>query len=75
MQRRSTKRRPVRPLRPLKFARSTQISEAHCGPAVIQMLLANLGIEVTQEDVAELGGETALIDLHGMRVDQLALAV
>jgi hypothetical protein len=39
------------------------------------MLLANLGIEVTQEDVAELGGATALIDLHGMRVDQLALAV
>jgi hypothetical protein len=63
------------PLRPLNFARVTQISEAHCGPAVIQMLLANLGIEVTQEEVAELGGATELIDLHGMRVDQLALAV
>jgi hypothetical protein len=34
-----------------------------------------LGIEVTQEEVAELGGATELIELHGMRVDQLALAV
>lgn len=63
------------PLRPLNFARVTQISESHCGPAVIQMLLANLGIEVTQEEVAELGGATELIELHGMRVEQLALAV
>lgn len=53
----------------------TQISESHCGPAVIQMLLGNLGIEVTQEAVAEAGGATELIELNGMRVDQLAKAV
>lgn len=52
-----------------------QISESHCGPAVIQMLLSNIGIEVTQEDVAEAGGASSLIELNGMRVDQLALAV
>lgn len=52
-----------------------QISESHCGPAVIQMLLSNIGIEVTQEDVAEAGGAASLIELNGMRVDQLALAV
>lgn len=39
------------------------------------MLLGNLGIEVSQEDVAEYGGATDLIELNGMRVDQLALAV
>lgn len=39
------------------------------------MLLSNLGIEVTQEAVAEAGGVKELIDLNGMRVDQLALAV
>lgn len=55
--------------------RFTQISESHCGPAVVQMLLSNLGIEVSQEAVAEAGGATALIELNGMRVDQLARAV
>jgi hypothetical protein len=52
-----------------------QISESHCGPATISMLLSNLGIEVTQEQVAEAGGASSLIELNGMRVDQLALAV
>ena len=55
--------------------RFTQISESHCGPAVIQMLLNNLGIEVTQEAVAEAGGATELIELQGMRIDQLGKAV
>jgi hypothetical protein len=54
--------------------RFKQISEAHCGPAVIQMLLSNLGVEVTQEQVAVSGEAAERIELHGMRVDQLALA-
>jgi hypothetical protein len=65
------------PREPIDYhhSRFTQISESHCGPAVIQMLLSNLGIEVTQEAVAEAGGATDLIELHGMRIDQLARAV
>jgi hypothetical protein len=55
--------------------RFMQISESHCGPAVIQMLLNRLGIDATQEEIAEAGGATKLIELNGMRVDQLALAV
>jgi hypothetical protein len=55
--------------------RFTQISESHCGPAVIQMLLHNLGIEVTQEEVVEAGGASDLIEQMGMRVDQLNQAV
>jgi hypothetical protein len=55
--------------------RFMQISESHCGPAVIQMLLSNLGVDVTQEEVAEAGGATNLIEMNGMRVDQLARAV
>lgn len=55
--------------------RFTQIGESHCGPAVIQMLLQNLGIEVTQKAVAEAGGASDLIELQGMRVDQLEQAV
>jgi hypothetical protein len=56
-------------------SRFTQISESHCGPAVIQMLLSDLGIDVSQENIAEAGGAKDLIEMNGMRVDQLALAV
>ncbi len=71
MPEKSTRRRPI----DFHNERFTQISESHCGPAVIQMLLHNLGIEVTQEAVTEAGGAGDLIQLHGMRVDQLERAV
>src|SRR5512143_2360526 len=65
------------PRRPIDFHldRFTQISESHCGPAVIQMLLNYLGVEVSQQAVAEAGGASDLIELQGMRVDQLGRAV
>jgi hypothetical protein len=55
--------------------RFTQIGESHCGPAVIQMLLHNLDIAVTQQAVTEAGGASDKIAQQGMRVDQLGLAV
>jgi hypothetical protein len=67
--------RKLRPSVDFTQQRFMQISESHCGPAVIQMLLSNIGIEVTQEAVAEAGGATSLIELNGMRVDQMAQAV
>src|SRR6266508_4360463 len=66
------------PLDPKKFSRLRrieQISENHCGPAVIQMLLENIGVNVTQEEITEAAGATHTIELHGTRVDQLAKAV
>jgi hypothetical protein len=58
-----------------KLKRTTQITESHCGPATIQMLLSNVGVDVTQDKVAEAGDATELIERNGMRVDQLARAV
>lgn len=52
-----------------------QITENHCGPAVLQMLLENIGIHVTQEAITEAAGATNTIETHGTRVDQLAKAV
>jgi len=52
-----------------------QISENHCGPAVIQMLLENIGVNATQEEITEAAGATQTIATHGTRVDQLAKAV
>ena len=52
-----------------------QITENHCGPAVIQMLLENIGVSVSQEEITEAAGATPTIETHGTRVDQLAKAV
>jgi hypothetical protein len=67
--------RRLKPTVDFHHPRFMQISESHCGPAVIQILLSSLGVDVTQEEVAEAGGATNLIAMNGMRVDQLARAV
>ncbi len=66
------------PQAPKRFSRLRiieQISEHHCGPAVIQMLLENIGVAATQELITEAAGATETIAEHGTRVDQLAKAV
>lgn len=66
------------PSDPKKFSRLRrieQITENHCGPAVTQMLLENIGVNVTQEEITEAAGATRTIESHGTRVDQLARAV
>lgn len=63
---------------PRKFSRLRrieQITENHCGPAVLQMLLENIGITAAQEEITEAAGATRTIETHGTRVDQLANAV
>lgn len=66
------------PFDPKKFSRLRrieQITENHCGPAVIQMLLENIGVNASQEEITEAAGATHAIETHGTRVDQLAKAV
>jgi hypothetical protein len=58
-----------------QMKRISQITDSHCGPAVLQMLLSNVDIAVTQEDIALAAGVKDVIEMHGTRVDQLALAV
>lgn len=55
--------------------RVQQISESHCGPAVLTMLLEAIGVEIDQDEVrvaAQVSQEQ--LDVHGMRIDQIALA-
>lgn len=52
----------------------TQISEAHCGAAVLQMLLEACGVITSQQAIAHSAGVEATIEEHGMRVDQIATA-
>lgn len=69
----------MRPSQPSRFnlnqPRFAQISESHCGPAVTQMLLSHMGVEVSQEAVVEMGEATTSIVANGMSIDQFALAV
>src|SRR3989338_1468351 len=57
------------------FKRYGQISDSHCGPAVVQMLLSKWRIKVTQEAITEAVHVKRFIKVHGTRIDQLALAV
>ncbi len=66
---------PQDPKRFSRLRRIEQITENHCGPAVIQMLLENIGVIATQEEITEAAGATQTIATHGTRVDQLAKAV
>jgi ABC-type bacteriocin/lantibiotic exporter with double-glycine peptidase domain len=66
------------PSDPRKFSRLRwiqQITENHCGPAVLEMLLGNIGVNVSQQEITEAAGATHTIETHGTRVDQLAKAV
>lgn len=55
--------------------RVQQIGESHCGPAVIEMLLAVHGVYTSQHEIASKGGAEKNIDELGTRPDQLGLAV
>lgn len=66
---------PHDPKRFSRLRRIQQITENHCGPAVTQMLLENIGVAVSQEEITEAAGAMHTIETHGTRVDQLAKAV
>ncbi len=59
----------------ISVKKTIQITESHCGPAVVQMLLSHLGIHVSQKRITEGAGAEKTIRKHGTRVDQLAQAV
>lgn len=52
----------------------TQISESHCGAAVLQMLLETLGVTTDQKTIAGAARVENVIEEHGMRIDQIATA-
>ncbi len=64
-----------RPCKPLALPRICQISEYHCGPAVLQILLSQCGVSADQQRLTELADMAATIAAYGARVDQLARAV
>lgn len=51
-----------------------QITESHCGPAVIEMLLDALGISFSQQQIAHAARVEDTIEEYGTLVEQLALA-
>ncbi|HSW89348.1 MAG TPA: hypothetical protein VLH19_00575 [Patescibacteria group bacterium] len=61
-----------RPQSRLKLTK--QISDSHCGPAVLEMLFSHLDIHADQEQITEAAGARHRIKEHGLRIDQLAKA-
>lgn len=59
----------------ISVKKTTQITESHCGPAVVQMLLSYLNIHISQKRITKVAGAEKTIQKHGTRVDQLAQAV
>lgn len=54
----------------------TQPNDYYCGPAVTEMLLSAVGVEVDQRIIAEATGlREEEMDKYGVRIDQLARAV
>lgn len=58
----------------MKINQILQISESHCGPAVLQMLLEAIGIEVSQSRIVEVLGYEDFLEEHGVSPEQLGIA-
>lgn len=64
-----------RTFRRLSLPPVTQLTDSHCGPAVIQALLGHVDILVSQDDVVDAARAKSRLKKHGTRPDQLARAV
>src|SRR4030042_2856431 len=54
-----------------RLHRGRQITDDHCGPAVIEILASNIGINADQEDIVEAAGATQSIKKRGMTVAEM----
>jgi hypothetical protein len=52
-----------------------QITDSHCGPAVLEILLNHLNIKATQSELAAAVGADDYIDELGMSIDELATSI
>lgn len=57
------------------FRQVRQMSESHCGPAVLEMLLSHLNIATTQDEITHFARVEHRIEEHGTSVLDLARAV
>ncbi|MEP7166494.1 MAG: C39 family peptidase [Candidatus Woesebacteria bacterium] len=58
-----------------RMRRVKQIDDVHCGPAVLQMVMTHIGIDVSQLDIDKAIHAEEYIEEYGTRPDQLAAAV
>jgi hypothetical protein len=58
----------------MELKRIQQITDSHCGPAVLEMLLLVYGGETSQQEIAKQAGVLDTIEEYGTRVDHLGLA-
>ncbi len=61
--------------KPTKITSIKQITNSHCGPAVVEMLLNHLDIPVSQEAITKAADAEKTIKKHGTNIYQLSNAV
>jgi hypothetical protein len=59
----------------VEIRRIQQITNSHCGPAVVCMLLDAIGIHVDQETVTKAANAEETIMADGVKLEQIGLAV
>jgi RimJ/RimL family protein N-acetyltransferase len=59
----------------MKVVLEPQITDSHCGPAVVKALLGFNKVNVSQDEVVNAARVNATLAKHGMRPAQIALAV
>lgn len=57
------------------FHKAVQISESHCGPAVLHMLLSHIGISVNQRTFTKAARAVHTIAKHGIHVGHMTRAI
>lgn len=54
--------------------RTSQITNSHCGPATLAMMLSNFGVTVTQDQIVAAAGIGYKIKTHGSTIEELVFA-
>ncbi len=55
--------------------RVSQLDDDHCGPAVLEMLISNVGLTLTQTQLVEAAGIQKKLLTHGMFIEEMGLAL
>lgn len=65
---------PLNPYFP-RMKRVKQITESHCGPAVLEMLCNNLGLSIDQDEFVQIIGIEHKLKEYGMLISEMSRAV
>lgn len=66
---------PQKPIKRIQLPQVSQKTWSHCGPATLQMLLAHVGLKISQDDIVAAARIKSRIHRYGMRPDKMVMAL